>query len=294
LLVALFAYIIDRIFGEFPFRHPVSVMGSYISWFEQRFYKDGILAGGILSLSLIALCVSISLGIQTALDSLPYAFSIFLTAAISSMFIASNMLFYSVRSALEANDKRGALAMLVSRDTAELDESEINKALIETYAENLSDGVIAPLFYLILLGLPGIVAYKAINTLDSMIGYRTDRYEKFGKISARLDDAANFIPARITALLIALSAASAKSVKSALVFGGKHKSPNAGYPIAAMAGVLDLKLGGPTPYHGKIVDKAYFGDGRGEIMRQDVERALGLQWRFDILIITFLSVWSLI
>ncbi len=268
-------------------------MGAYISWFERRFYKDGVLMGGILAVSLVALCVSISLGIQAALDSLPYAFSLTLTAVVSSMFIASNMLFNSVRLALEANDKRAALSMLVSRDTAELDESEINKALIETYAENISDGVIAPLFYLILFGLPGMAAYKAINTLDSMVGYRTDRYEKFGKISARLDDAANFVPARITALIIALSAASVKSVKSAFVFGGKHKSPNAGYPIAAMAGALGIRLGGPTPYHGKITDKPYFGEGRGEITRQDVKNALNLQWRFDILIITFLAIWSL-
>ncbi|HOI83003.1 MAG TPA: adenosylcobinamide-phosphate synthase CbiB, partial [Campylobacterales bacterium] len=204
MLVALLAYLIDRIFGEFPIKHPVVWMGEYIAWFERRFWRDSVFVGALLALSLILIVICLSWLFVCGVGFLPHFAEVAVTAVVSSVLIAANMLYASVKNALTAEDKRAALGMLVSRDTAALDESDIHKALIETYAENLNDAVIAPLFYLSLLGLPGIAAYKAINTLDSMVGYRTDRYEKFGKFSARLDDIAGFIPARITALLIAL------------------------------------------------------------------------------------------
>jgi adenosylcobinamide-phosphate synthase len=177
----------------------------------------------------------------------------------------------------------------VSRDTENLSPSEINKAAIETYAENLSDGVIAPLFYLLIGGLVGLFVYKAVNTLDSMVGYRTEKYERFGKISARLDDVLNYIPSRITAVIIVILFWKLTSLKKVWQYGAQHESPNAGYPISAMALSLNLSLGGPTSYFGKVKAKPYFGEGKREITAGDVQSALTLQWKLDILTILVLT-----
>lgn len=289
MLVALLAYLIDRIFGEFPMKHPVVWMGEYIAWFERRFWRDSVFVGALLAVSLILIVVCLSWLFVWGVGFLPHIAEVAVIAVVSSVFIASNMLYVSVKNALTAEDKRAALSMLVSRDTASLDESDIHKALIETYAENLNDAVIAPLFYLSLLGLPALVAYKAINTLDSMIGYHTDRYERFGKFSARLDDIAGFIPAHITALLIALASLSIKSLRDAFAYGGGHESPNAGYPIAAIAGAVGVRLGGDTVYHGVLKSKPHFGDGEAHITHAHVTAALSLQPRFDILIVVILA-----
>lgn len=294
MLTALLAYLIDKIFGEFPIKHPVVWMGEYILWFERRFWRDSIVLGALLTLSLLILSVALSLLFVWSVGFLPHYAQIALTAVVASSFIAANMLHSSVSSALNAEDKRAALSMLVSRDTATLGKSDINKALIETYAENLNDAVIAPLFYLCIFGLPGIVAYKAINTLDSMVGYRTDRYERFGKVSARADDIAGFIPARITALLISAASLSLKSARDAVRYGSGHESPNAGYPIAAFAGAVGVRLGGDTVYHGEPKSKPYFGDGEANITDTHVRAALGLQPRFDILILTILVLGAVI
>ena len=165
--------------------------------------------------------------------------------------------------------------MLVSRDTQEMSESDIYKAAIETYAENLSDGVVSPLFYLLLFGLPGIIIYKAVNTMDSMVGYRNDKYENYGKAAALLDDALNYIPSRLTAVIIML-AGKQKNLFAFYEDGEKHDSPNAGHPITAMALVLGVKLGGDTSYFGKIKHKVNFGIGRGTITAEDVKKAINL------------------
>jgi adenosylcobinamide-phosphate synthase len=179
---------------------------------------------------------------------------------------------------------------LVSRDTKALSRSDINKASIETYAENFSDGVIAPLFYLILFGVEGAFVYKAINTLDSMVGYRNERYEKFGKVSALLDDVANYLPARLTAITIALLMISKKSLFEFYAYGKKHDSPNAGHPISAMALAIGVKLGGDTVYFGKLKKKAIFGEGRREITNEDIEKALSFRWRFNLFLVVILGL----
>ena len=278
--ITLFAYIIDRIFGEFnSIKHPVIFMGDYIKWFEKHFYKDSILRGAILTFSLI-LIVSL---ISYILTYLPW----YIQAIIASTGIASKMLYDSVNDII--NHPKN-IKYLVSRDTKNLSNSDINKAAIETYGENLSDGVIAPLFYLLIFGVIGIFIYKAINTLDSMVGYRNKKYENFGKISARLDDIANFIPARVTALLIALLFLSKDSFLSIIKFAHLHESINAGYPISAIAGAIGVKLGGDTSYFGKIKKKPYFGFGRLDILKLDIQNALTLQTRLDIFIILFLII----
>jgi adenosylcobinamide-phosphate synthase len=183
------------------------------------------------------------------------------------------MLRKSVLDVLSAKDKKAAIAMLVSRDTKEMSENDIYKASLETYGENLSDGVIAPLFYLALFNLPGIILYKAVNTMDSMVGYRDEHYEKFGKAAAKLDDILNYIPSRLTAFLIMLLAKK-RPFFSFYKDGKKHESPNAGHPITALALALGVKLGGPTSYFGKIKAKPYFGEGREEITPRDITQAL--------------------
>jgi len=276
LLTALLAYIIDRIFGEFTFmKHPIITIGEMISWFEKNFYKDSSLRGFFLVLYILSITGLIALSITLYLGLLPSALNIIITAIIASIFIAHKMLYDSVNAILNVENKKEAIAMLVSRDTKDMSESEIYKASIETYAENLSDGVIAPLFYLALFGLPGIVIYKAVNTMDSMVGYRTEKYENYGKVAAILDDILNYIPSRLTAVLIMLLGRR-RDIFGFYKDGKKHDSPNAGHPITAMALILGVKLGGDTSYFGKIKKKPFFGEGREEITQEDVKKALNL------------------
>jgi len=287
LLIALLAYIIDRVFGEFPIKHPIILIGDIISFFEAKLYKKSVTRGILLVLIVLAVISLVSFAIVSYLKLLNPLFNILISGFIASVFIAHKMLYDSVAEILYAENKKELLQMLVSRDTEELDESDIYKAAIETYAENLNDGVIAPLFYLILFGLPGIIIYKTINTMDSMIGYRDEKYEKFGKAAARLDDFVNFIPSRITALLLMLLV-KGKNIFAFYKDGSKHESPNAGHPITAMAYFLEVKLGGPTSYFGVIKEKAFFGEGREEITADDLRKMLLQRKKIDLFIVGFL------
>lgn len=284
--ITLIAYIIDKLFGEFTFiRHPVMIMGDYIKWFEKNFYKDDVVRGVLLNLTLISIVTIVVCYLSIFIRYVfPEYIGYILLGTIASTTIASKMLYTSVKDIL--NNPQN-IRYLVSRDTKELSQSEINKASIETYAENLSDGVVAPIFYLLFFGLCGAFVYKAINTLDSMVGYRNDRYEKFGKFSAKLDDIANYIPARITAFIIVILSMKSKTFQF-YRYGKLHESPNAGHPISAMALSLDIRLGGDTSYFGKIKKKAYFGDGKIDISKKDIENALKLQPKLDIFIVIFL------
>jgi len=276
-IVTVLAYLIDRKFGEFSFiKHPVIIIGELIGFFEKLLYKKSIVRGLLLVLAVLSVVSFFVIALQEFLNiAFSYFLNILITAFIASMFIAHKMLRDSVEGVLNAENKREAISMLVSRDTKELSESDIYKAAIETYAENLSDGVVAPLFYLLFFGLPGIIIYKTINTMDSMIGYRNEKYEKFGKVAARLDDLANYIPSRLTALLI-MSVAKQKNLFAFYKDGKKHDSPNAGHPITAMALAIGVRLGGDTSYFGKIKKKATFGEGKKEISSEDVQEALKL------------------
>ncbi len=294
--VALVAYVTDRLFGEFGFiRHPVVFMGDYINWFEKYFYKDTIVNGIFLSLSLITIVLLITISLQSLFIFHFSLLTSLLLGVIASTTIASKMLHDSVKEIIDHPQK---IAYLVSRDTDSLTPSDINKASIESYAENLSDGVIAPLFYLLLFGVWGAFVYKAINTLDSMVGYRNEKYEKFGKFSAKLDDVVNYIPARITSTLIILLSfplnAQRSTLSTVLKQGKLHESPNAGYPISAMAMSLGIKLGGDTSYFGKLKPKPYFGTGRESITTDDIKNALSLQPKLDIFIIIFLGTGAIL
>ena len=282
--IALFSYIIDRIFGEFTFvknfKHPIIFIGDYIKWFEKKFYKDSIFRGSLLTVSLLVITFLVCFFIDYFVDN------IYILAFICSFTISSKMLYDAVKEVINEPSK---IMYLVSRDTQNLTSSDINKAAVETYAENLSDGVIAPLFYLVCFGIYGAFIYKAVNTLDSMVGYRNEKYERFGKFSARLDDVLNFIPARITALLISLLFLSKNAFKNFYKYGKQHKSLNAGLPISAMGFAINAKLGGDTVYFGKLTKKPFLSQGQSEITSNHILKALAFRNRFDILFIVSFS-----
>jgi adenosylcobinamide-phosphate synthase len=187
------------------------------------------------------------------------------------------------------DEGRRQVARIVGRDTANLSDMEVRTASLETMAENLSDGVIAPLFWLALLGVPGMMAYKMVNTLDSMIGYRTERYRRFGTWAARIDDIANYIPARLTSLLMLLVAGRLDGLKSVARYGRAHLSPNSGYPEAALAAILNCRFGGPHDYFGVTVDKPFIGDNAREVTTADARRAVGVNRRSEAVMIVLVA-----
>jgi len=178
----------------------------------------------------------------------------------------------------------------VGRDTSELTAQEVRTAALETLAENLSDGVIAPLFWLALLGVPGMLAYKMVNTLDSMIGYRTERYREFGCWAAHIDDIANFIPARLTAILMVLAAGKPQFLKFVWRNGRNHASPNSGYPEAALAGILDCRFGGPHYYFGELFDKPFIGENDRQLTTADMKKAVRVNRTAEVLMVALTAL----
>jgi adenosylcobinamide-phosphate synthase len=238
--------------------------------------------------------------IETALLLLPLG--LILVAILGSTLLAQRSLFVHVARVADALDEGGvaagrqAVAQVVGRDTGDLDEAGVARAAIESLAENFSDGMVAPAFFMVLAGLPGAALYKAINTADSMIGHRTERHLDFGRNAAQLDDLVNFPAARLSALLIVAAAALTKGASASRAWetmrrdAAKHTSPNAGYPEAAMAGALGLALAGPRSYAGEITNGALMGDGRREANADDIRAALELYGRADGLLIAIVFV----
>ncbi|VAW19668.1 Adenosylcobinamide-phosphate synthase [hydrothermal vent metagenome] len=273
------------------FSHPVVWQGKLIEIMETRFNRSEFsgrtrrLLGLLMLTVLVGTTLFISLVIVRALALLPYGWLI--EALLASVFLAHRSLAEAVTKIADTLDisieqGRVALSHIVGRDTANLNEHEIARAAIESLAENSSDGVIAPLFWLVLFGLPGIAIYKAINTADSMVGHKNLRFVDFGWASARLDDVVNWLPARLSALLYVLAsffvhgASPSKSLDTARRDASGHVSPNAGWPEAAMAGALGFSLGGPRSYQGKMLDLAIMGDGKRELEASDIRLALKL------------------
>jgi adenosylcobinamide-phosphate synthase len=294
--LVLLALSLDALFG-YPdpvFRkigHPVTWLGALIGVAESRLNQDHRpplmrkLAGVLTIICVTAMASATGLLIQKAAGRLP--FGALATAIAASTLIASRSLYVHVRDVAIALERGGleagrrAVSRIVGRDPQTLDVPGVARAAIESLAENASDGVVAPVFWFMVLGLPGLAAYKAINTADSMIGHRTPRYEAFGWASARLDDLVNLPASRLTAALFALAAAlqnaSAKgALKAIRRYAHRHRSPNAGWPESAMAGALGLRLAGPRSYGGVLVADAYMGEGRAEANDCDIHRALAL------------------
>ena len=224
--------------------------------------KGRLWKGALMAIILVVATFVIS---DCLLGILPGVLHTLVSALLIFYCMAGTTLIREVREVFRAVDRsleegRVQVARIVGRDTSELSAQEVRTAALETLAENLSDGVIAPLFWYALLGVPGMLAYKMVNTLDSMIGYRNERYKDFGCFAARLDDVANYLPARLTALLMILASKRISLIKFVWKYGNQHASPNSGYPEAALAGILDCRFGGPHHYFGQEVWKPYIGN----------------------------------
>jgi len=275
--------------------HPVTWIGALIARAETA-WNEGHLSfararlRGVLALATVLLVtVSAAFLIDHALDLVLPAFAaLAVEAVLASTLLAGRSLDDHVTDVAEGLETRGlkggrqAVARIVGRDPETLDEAGVSRAAIESLAENFSDGVVAPLFWMIVGGLPGCALYKAINTADSMIGHKSERYLAFGWAAARLDDLVNLPASRLSALWLVAAARFMpgadwrKAALSALTDAPRHRSPNAGWPEAAMAGALGLALAGPRSYGGKRVDDAWMGDGRREATAADIHRALRL------------------
>ena len=273
------AYLLDWLIGD-PEKmpHPVRLFGKCIAWADKSLRRgtmpqSELFAGGVLAIGLPLVAGYGAAAILRQTQKQQRLLGQVLECVLAASCLATRNLLdeaNSVVCALEREDlcaARSRLARIVGRDTQMLDASEISRAVIETLAESLSDGVIAPLFYLTLGGVPAALAYKAINTMDSMIGHRDDRYWYFGKAAARLDDVANFVPSRLSAILLCISALSFSGANSKLAYrtwlsdGNKHESPNSGQPESAMAGALKVRLGGKNFYHGEMINAPVLGEG---------------------------------
>src|SRR5262245_7119959 len=292
--VTFLALLIERFIG-YPagltrvIGHPVQWIGALISWLDARLNpqsEPGSRLAGIAAL-LVLLVVTGGLAVVVALFLHQFPYGWVVEAVVATPFLAQKSLGDHVRAAADGLDRslaegRTAVARIVGRDPELLDRSGVARAALESLGENASDGIVAPAFWLALLGLPGIVLYKAINTADSMIGHRSPRYLDFGWAAARLDDLVNLPGARLTALLVAVAAffssrASAKAAFTAMLRDAhRHVAPNAGWPESALAGALGVRLGGPRSYGGRHVDLATMGDGKSELDANDIRDGLTL------------------
>jgi adenosylcobinamide-phosphate synthase len=265
-------------------------MGGFIEWLDTRVNRpdadpmeNKLRGAGALAALLAAAFIPTWLAAKT-LSYVPLGWVI--EALIATAFLAQTSLRRHVEAVYLAlgyslADGRREVGMIVGRDPAELEESGVVRAALESLAENTSDGIVAPAFWYGILGLPGIVLYKAINTADSMIGHKSDRYLNFGWAAARLDDLVNLPCSRLTALLFAFASNGRLRETLDVTFrdAPKHQSPNAGWPEAASAGALGLKFGGPRSYHGEVVELPWMGEGRCELTRLDLRRGLRLYGR---------------
>ena len=290
-------YVLDLLLGD-PRRlpHPVVLFGNLIGWIERkwnkgrcRFLKGGVVAVvyplGVLAAGWgVAWCAQ-AVGVWCSV--LVATVFVFYGLANRSLIQEGGEVIRALREqGLEAGRKR--LSWIVGRDTSELTPKEIYTAVLETMAENLSDGVIAPLFWYLVLGLPGMLAYKMVNTLDSMIGYKNERYRDFGCFAAHADDVANYLPARLAALLMVVASGRLSLVNFVRKYGNKHASPNSGFPESALAGILDCRFGGPHDYFGETVYKPFIGEHERTLTTADMRLAIRINRRAEGMMIAFM------
>ena len=280
-LSLLIGWSMDLLFGD-PARlpHPIVWFGKAIAAFEHKLNKGRHrqLKGAFTAVFLILATYAAGLLLDLYLPYLAFIIVFYC--------LAGTTLIREVREVFLALDRsldegRRQVARIVGRDTSELSAQEVRTAALETLAENLSDGVIAPLFWYALLGIPGMLAYKMVNTLDSMIGYKTERYKAFGCWAAHIDDIANYIPARLTAILMIVNpfvtsprGGFPKRLAFVRRYGRQHASPNSGYPEAALASILDCRFGGPHYYFGELFDKPFIGENERMLTTDDMKKAV--------------------
>ncbi|MGI9499856.1 MAG: adenosylcobinamide-phosphate synthase CbiB [Geminicoccaceae bacterium] len=294
----LLALVIDRLIGDpaWLYRylpHPVVIIGGVLTRLEQRFFKGAATAhalferGRTATLILVSSSFVVGALVQWLCLSLPYGWVVL--AILMSTLLAQVSLADHVRDVADGLDQgvvegRAAVAHIVGRDPDQLDEHAVARSAIESLAENFSDAVVAPVFYAFVLGFPGMLAYKAVNTADSMIGHKSERYLHFGRFAARLDDVANWLPARLSALIIVVGAGFMPEASSTYAWqtigqdAHRHRSPNGGWPEAALAGALDIRLSGPRIYQGEATEDAWIGFGSPDLTSDDIDRALRLFW----------------
>jgi adenosylcobinamide-phosphate synthase len=293
LLALTAALLLDRLVGDPPaiwgkIPHPVALVGTAIGWLDSRLndsrqsFAERRRRGVFAALAIIAAAAGLGFAIHSLTASLPggeVAEAVLVAVLLAQKSLVEHV--GAVARALssgELSDGRQAVSLIVGRDVSVLDESSISRAAMESAAENFSDGVVAPALWYALLGLPGLFVYKAVNTADSMIGYRSPRHEAFGWATARSDDALNLIPARLSALLIVGAAAPGGRLRAALAAlrdAPRHRSPNAGWPEAALAGALGIALGGPRRYGDMAVDGAWLNaGGRRHVNERDIRAAI--------------------
>lgn len=294
--VVLLAFLIDAAFGDPPrlYRavpHPVAAFGAAVAALDRRLNREGTrraARGAAAAAGLVCAAAAAGWAAECALAALPGEWGEW-TGGCAEALLASTLLAWRGLHDAVADVARGlgeslargreSVGVIVGRDPQALDAAGVARAAIESAGENLNDGVVAPLFWYALLGLPGLAACKAVNTLDSMIGHRTPRYAEFGRFAARLDDAANWLPARLTGAL--LCAVSARRAAWTVMFrdARRHASPNAGWPEAALAGALGLSLAGPRRYGATVLDAPWLGAGRRAATPADIRAALTLHRR---------------
>ena len=302
--IVLLALAMDAIIGDpnWLYRkipHPIAAIGCMMNQLDLFLNRPQVknptkkILGVLFIIIALSVAGIIGWGMQTGLKLME--FGQLLEAILVSIFLAQNSLYRHVRNVAQALASDGldaarlSVSHIVGRDPATLDDSGVCRASIESLSENFSDGVIAPVFWYLIAGIPGILMYKTLNTADSMVGHLSPKYRYFGWASARLDDVANFIPARLTALLIFLTALiipstkGFKSLRSCLTYAKRHRSTNAGWPEAAMAGALDIRIAGPRVYNGIVVNDPWMGDGNPNLRTNDINRALKLYFSSNII-----------
>ena len=296
ILPLLVGWFLDLIFGD-PSKlpHPIVWFGKSIAFFEHRLNKGSHrkLKGALVAIGLIVSVFVITYLIRHYLNLLPSITGRGWVLVFDSIFVffcirEVREVFLAVDRSLEEGRKQ--VARIVGRDTTELSAQEVRTAALETLAENLSDGVIAPLFWFAILGVPGMLTYKMINTLDSMIGYKTERYRDFGCWAAHIDDVANYIPARLTALLMAIASPRKGLLRFIWRNGRRHASPNSGYPEAALAGILNCRFGGPHYYFGQLFPKPYIGENERELTTADMKRAVRINRIAEVLMVFLVMI----
>ena len=294
LLALVIGWGADLLLGD-PARmpHPVVGFGRMIAFGEHRLNRGRHrqAKGAVMAVVLILLVFALVWTLRRLILACASPWWLLpLDALLIFYCLAGTTLIREVREVFRAVDRsldegRRQVARIVGRDTSQLSAQEVRTAALETLAENLSDGVIAPLFWLALLGTPGMMAYKMVNTLDSMIGYRTERYRLFGCVAARIDDAANWLPARLTALLMVLASGRLSLLAFVGRYGRCHASPNSGYPEAALAGILDCRFGGTHTYFGEEVQKPYIGSHDRPLTTADMQRAVRINRAAEVLML---------
>ena len=297
----LIGWILDLLFGDPPrLPHPVVLFGRLISYGERKLNHGAWrrLKGGLLAISLILITVAATWALLAVAKEAGTIVALAVEAVMVFYCLAGTTLAKEVRDVFLALDRslddgRRQVARIVGRDTSELSHEEVRKAALETLAENLSDGVVAPLFWFAVGGLPAMMGYKMINTLDSMIAYHTPRYLRFGTVAARVDDVANYVPARLTALLMILVARRPRLFSFVLTYGPRHASPNSGWPEAALAGILGCRFGGPHKYFGETFYKPYIGENDRPLSTADMMAAVAINRRVEILSVVLIVITQL-